>query len=384
MGITITETPKVKYRESKSDPTLSGSGAEIPIIIGISGNESPKTGIQRFDDYTDACKTIANGGIGTDTSTNPLLAFLEGFFAESKKKSSGDLKVPYVYVIDLGNATVKTASAWASAFEVAKVKREVQVEVYVGFKKETNITANDFISLLETANEYIVDDSEHGNPRIGYFTVEGYTNAELKALTTNDTTKIQQSRIVCTEPSKFPKYVARICTTHYSEEPGFYEMRSVKPGEFPELTRLESESLQNAGIIFGQDEKVGSRLIPRINLAVSTAFAANPDYRPNDSWLHARRNTDQLIREAYEIVFEQLKRNETEINLSYLQSDLDVLVDEKINLGYMMDGTALTVKESADDPVDLLIEGVSIPVNSSLIIEFTMYVKEPNVIAGGR
>ena len=384
MGITITETPKTKYKESKSDPTLSGSGAEIPIIIGISGNETPTAGIQRFDDYTDACKTIANGGIGTDPSTNPLLAFLEGFFAESKKKYSGDLKVPYVYVIDLGTATVKSGSAWNAAFELAKVKREVQVEVYVGFKKGTGITANDFIALLESANESIVADSEYGNPRIGYFTVEDYNNTELKALTTSDSNKIQQSRIACTEPSKFPEYVARICTTHYSEEPGFYEMRSVKSGEFPELTKTEANSLQNAGIIFGQDEKVGSRLIPRINLAVSTAFAANPDYRPNDSWLHARRNTDQLIREGYEIIFEQLKRNETEINLSYLQSDLDVLVDDKINLGYMMDGTRLTVKESADDPTDLLIEGVAVPVNSSLIIEFTMYVKEPNTIAGGR
>lgn len=384
MGITITETPKTKYVESKSDPTLSGSGAEIPIIIGISGNENPKAGIQKFDDYTDACKTLANGGIGTDTSTNPLLAFLEYFFAESRKKSSGDLKVPYVYVIDLGNATVKSGSAWTDAFELAKVKREVQVEVYVGFKKETGVTADDYIALLESANDSIEKDSEHGNPRIGYFTVKGYSHEELKALTTNDTNKIQQSRIILTEPEKFAKYVARICTTHYSEEPGFYEMRSVKPGEFPELTETQAKQLQNAGIIFGQDEKVGARLIPRINLAVSTAFAANPDYRPNDSWLHARRNTDQLIREGYEIIFEQLKRNETEINLSYLQSDLDVLVDDKIKLGYMMDGTKLTVKESADDPTDLLIEGVSIPVNSSLIIEFTMYVKEPNTIAGGR
>ena len=135
MGITITETPKTKYVESNSDPTLSGSGAEIPVIIGISGNETPKSGIQRFDDYSEACKTVANDGIGTDTATNPLLAFLKDFFEESKKKQSGDAKVPYVYVIDLGTATVKSTTAWTTAFDLAKVKREAQVEVYVGFKK---------------------------------------------------------------------------------------------------------------------------------------------------------------------------------------------------------------------------------------------------------
>lgn len=382
MGITITETPKTKYIESNSDPTLSGSGAEIPVIIGISGNENPKAGIQRFDDYTEACKTVANGGIGTDTATNPLLAFLKDFFAESKKKQSGDAKVPYVYVIDLGTATVKSTTSWTTAFDLAKVKREAQVEVYVGFKKAEGVTNSDFISLLESANQCISDDIVHGNPRIGYFTVEGYTITELKALTKTDSSNIRHSRIACTEPAKFAKYVARICTTPAHEEPGFYQMRSVNPGEFLELTQNDADNLQNAGIIFGQDEKVGSRLIPRINLAVSTAFAANPDMRPNDSLLHARRNTDQLIREAYEIIFEQLKRNETEINLSYLQSDLDVLVDNKIDLGHMMEGTMLTVKESGDEPTDLLIECVSVPVNSSLIIEFTMYVKEPKTIAG--
>ena len=90
----ITETPKVKYFEGTSNPILSGTGGEIPIIIGISNNANPASGIQKFKNFSACNATVANGGLGTDTTNNPLLAFLKEFFEENKKKSSDELSVP--------------------------------------------------------------------------------------------------------------------------------------------------------------------------------------------------------------------------------------------------------------------------------------------------
>lgn len=384
----ITETPKVKYFEGTSNPTLSGTGGQIPIIIGISNNENPTTGIQKFKNFSACNATVENGGIGTDTTNNPLLAFLKDFFEENKKKSPDELSVPYVYVIDLGtgvttgdNPTLKTAD-WIAAMALAKSKREVQAEVFVGFKKSHTVAT--ITSLMNSAADKIKDDSQTGNPRIAYFTIEGCTDAELKQIADDSQTNhIQNSRAVLCEYPLFGKTVVHVLNTLSEEEPGYTDYRSVTPGTFTERTPEEEDELQAAGVLFNRDERAGSEIHPRINLAVSTAFAASPDSRPNDALLHARRNVDQLIREAYMILYTQLKRNETEININYLQSDLDVLINAKIREGIMKDGTDISVVEDEVNPWDLHAEGVAVPVNSTLLIGFSMYIEQPNAISGG-
>lgn len=383
MPIDLTETPKIKYSETESNPTPNGDGAEIPVIIGITNNTTPATGVLKFKNYTAAEKSIANGGIGTDPTTNPLLAYLKNFFKENVKKQAEDLVVPYVYVIDLG--TGKTSgetpeldnAKWTSAFATAKIKRDAQAEVLVGFKKTD--TAAKIIPLIESGLAKIKEDSEKGNPRVLYFSVDGMTMTELEALTDSEQTKfIQDPRVALVGPyDEFGITCARIFTTHYSEEPGYAEYRSVSTGTFTERTDDEENEIQNAGIIFNRDEKPGKSIHPKICLAVSTAFAKNPDNRPNDCLLHARRNVDQLIRDAFEVLYPQLKRNETEINLSYLQADIDNLVASKREAGYMMEGTYINVNESASNPFDLDVEGVAVPVNSTELIRFSMYIEAP-------
>lgn len=389
----ITETPKVKYYEGASNPTLNGEGGEIPIIIGISNNANPAAGIQKFKNFPACNASVANGGLGTSTTNNPLLAFLKDFFEENKKINSDDLSVPYVYVIDLGVGTTTTGSgneavtslttsAWTNAMALAKSKREVQAEVFVGFKKVHG--TSDIIDLLKAAAESIDDDSEDGNPRVAYFTIEGCTDAELKDIADDTKAKfIQDSRVGFAEYLLFGKTVANILCTPHDEEPGYTDYRSVTPGTFTERTPDEEDELQAAGVIFNRDERAGSEIHPKINLAVSTAFGASPDSRPNDALLHARRNVDQLIREAYMILYTQLKRNETETNINYLQSDLDVLVNAKIRNGEMNDGTEINVTEDEVNPYDLHAEGVAVPVNSTLLIGFSMYIEQPNAISGG-
>lgn len=380
--MSINETPKVKYFESDSNPTLAGVGAEIPCFIGVSGNKTPKTSIQKFKNFQQVYKTVENGGLGTNLESNPLLEVIRDFFQEIRKTQSEDASVPYIYVIDLGEADLKTAKTWTDAMDEAKKKREIQVEAYVGFKKTDEIS--DVISIMNSAVEIIKEDSTHGNPRNAYFTVADATDEDLIKYTDDSQTNyIQNTRIGLIEPPYFGKSIAKICITPYYEEPGYTDFRTIKPGEFSNRTREQADELEAAGIIFINDELAAQEIHPRINLAVSTAFATTPDNRPNDSLFHARRNVDQLIREAYDILYVQLKRNETETNLSFLQSDLDVLVDGKISDGYMMAGTEINVIESETNPYDLKVEGVAVPVNSTLLIGFSMYIEAPNATVGG-
>ena len=395
MAIDLIETPKIKYSETDSNPTPSGDGAEIPVIIGITNNATPATGIKKFKNYTEAARSVANGGIGVeaDIDTNPILAYLKDFFKENIKKEADDLVVPYVYVIDLGTgktsggSPVLDTTAWTTAFANAKIKRDAQAEVLVGFQKTD--TAAAIIPLVTSALTKIKEDSIKGNPRILYYTVDGMTMDELKALTNSTSTTtvngntvnlfIQEPRVALIGlANDFGKTCARIFTTHYSEEPGYSEYRSVNVGTFTERTDTEEDAIMNAGIIFNRDEMPGKNIYPKICLAVSTAFAKAPDNRPNDCLLHARRNVDQLIRDAYDVLYPQLKRNETEVNLSYLQADIDTLVNDKKEKGYMMDGTYIDVKESASNPFDLDVEGVAIPVNATELIRFRLYVEAPN------
>ena len=383
MSIDLVETPKIKYGEIESNPTPNGDGAEIPVIIGITNNSTPAEGVLKFKNYTAAAKSVANGGIGTDPTTNPLLNYLKGFFEENIKKESSNLTVPHVYVIDLGTgktsgqSPVLDNSAWTAAFATAKIKRDAQAEVLVGFKKTDGAAA--IIPIIESALAKIKEDSVKGNPRILYYSVDGMTMAELAALTDADQTKyVQDPRVALVGPfDEFGITCARIFTTHFSEEPGYEEYRSISAGTFTERTDDEEDEIQNAGIIFNRDEKPGKSVHPKICLAVSTAFAKNPDNRPNDCLLHARRNVDQLIRDAFEVLYPQLKRNETEVNLSYLQADVDTLVSEKKEAGYMMEGTYIDVNESASNPYDLDVEGVAVPVNSTELIRFSLYIEAP-------
>lgn len=371
----ILQTPKILINDESGVANNSGTGGEIPIFISATGNESPNSDILKFTNYNDCTNTVANGGIG-NSNDNYLLPILEDFFNESLKINSDDIGVPYVYVKDLGTSNPINATPWTNALVQMTSKREVQVEAYV-FKKSEDLTVAKVKAIMDAVNITLKSETKKGRPKIAYFTVLGFTDAELKTLTAK-TTGIRESRIVLVEPDKFGKTIARVCVTPFYEEPGYNVYRTVKPEEFIERTEEAEEELQKAGITFNRDEKPGKNAYPKINLAVSTAFAvdsdAEADQRPKDALLHARRNVDQLIRDAVETIYPQLKRNETEVFLSQLQADLDTLVNNKIRAGHMLDGTKITAVESEADPFKLLIDGEAKPVNSTELIEFTITI----------
>ncbi len=374
--MSINVTPGVIYKEAESNENLIGNGSQIPIIIGKSSSATgDPTKIIKFKNYSQAKKSVANGGVGPEPETlhdNPLLEFLKQYFEEGARLKVADKGMPYVYVIDMG--TAPTDANWTTAMTSITKKSEVEVEVYIGIEESET-----FLDLLEAINTNLNTQAEYGNLRVAYVTKYGATDAQLIALTDDTQAKsIQRSRIGLCEPLLFGKTVAKISLTPYYEEPGYTVYRSVNAGTFKERTRTEANALQNAGVIFNKDEMIRGNFYPKINLAVSTSWAKDDQERPNDAGLHARRNTDYLIRDIYDTCWEQIKRNETATNLQFLQTDINSLINTEIDKGNMMTGTSVTVTESDEDPYTLFVNGSCKPVNSTLAIEFEMYVSQPN------
>ena len=174
--------------------------------------------------------------------------------------------------------------------------------------------------------------------------------------------------------------MARICCTPSNTEPGFHEYRSVEPGEFKDRTKAEMLKLQNAGIIFNRDEHINGNVYPKINLCVSTSFAATT--RPADALFHARFNSDALLREVFEACYSQIKANESATNLAYLQTRINKIVNDKVSAEEMIkydekteNGTKLIVNQSDADPYSLIITGQMQPQKCTVAIEVEATVK---------
>ena len=383
----ITKRPGVYFNET-TEYELQGNGGKIPVWIGKTGNTAATgyavdgTQINKFSNWNEINRSIANGGIGTDTSTNPLLAKLKEFFEESEIQTTEDVGIPYIYVVDVGAGTSR--DVWLTALTTAKTANDAIIEFYVGAENisDTGYTLPDFIN---AAYASISTETSRLSLRTGFTTKANATDSELIALNPSSG-GILKSRIGIIEDDKFGKHAARLCCTPYYIEPGFLEFRSVEPGEFKARTDAEILALQNAGIIFGADEVVSDLVVSRINLAVSTSFADNP--RPADSLFHARFNADHLLREVFKAVFTQVKANEAASYLVKAQTKVDTVIDEEVRLERMIpynnetgDGTKLTLKESDSNPYDMELEGQIQGINCTTAILVKAKIKNPAVKA---
>lgn len=386
----ITKLPGVYYNENV-EFELVGAGSKIPIFIGYTGNTSTDshktdgTQILKYTKWAEVNTSIEKGGLGvyTEDTTNLMLKTLQEFFEESALTTSADMGVPYIYVIDLGDATSK--DNWLNALSNAKSKAEATVETYVGVEKISG--DYQFKDFLEAAYTSILTESHALKLKIGLTTkfdvaeniASTDVDEELIKLTDAEN-GIQKRRIGIIEPYLFGKTVARICLTEYNIEPGYYKYRSVKPDEFISRTPAEQLDLQDAGIIFNRDEVLTSATYPKINLCVSTAFRANP--RPADALFHARINADHLLLEVFDTIYPQIKNNETATNFAYLQTQVDKLIDDEVEAENMIkydedtgDGTRLTLAESDSDPYDAILSGQIQPVNCTAAIEVQAELK---------
>ena len=450
MTYTIDRLPGVLYEEEVTYE-LTGVGSKIPVFIGVTGNTNTNYTVTERDEitgedvtvsktykvdgtefltykqYSDICKSVgANGGIGTETSivtrtrtipatteggeptteeydetvnnleTNILLKRIKEFYEEARLIQSGDVGVPYIYVIDVGTGT--DFQAWKNAIKTAKKLHDAQVEIYVGAKVEGtgnnrksiicgNITLASFLTMLyhgmgtngsdDDMEEYgLKECAKNLDLRYAFTTVEGASDDDLIAVTRD----FQESRIGLCEPLLFGKTMARICCTPANTEPGYYRYRSVDEGIFIPRTKHNMLQLQNNGIIFNRDEHINSNIYPKINLCVATSFRKSP--MPSDALFHARFNADDLLREVFEACYNQIKKNESVTNIAYLQTRINKIVNDRVTAEEMVKynertevGTKLYVSESEENPFNLVVSGQIQPVKCTIAIKVTATIK---------
>lgn len=377
------------YFDESVEYELEGAGGKIPVFIGKTGNTGTATykvdgtQIQKFTKWSEVNRTIANGGIGIDTTTNPLLAVLKDFFTEAEPKSSDDIGVPYIYVIDVGAATSR--DVWLTALTTAKTMKKAIIEFYVGAENISNedYTLTDF---MKAAYASISTETANLNLRTAFTTKADATDVQLIALNPAET-GVLKSRVGIIEPHLFGKHAAMLCCTPYYLEPGFIEYRTVKPGEFKPRSEAEEVALQTAGIIFGRDEVVGDDLILcRINLAVSTAY--NQEQKPADALFHHRFNADNLLRNIFKAVYTQIKANEVRSYMVKAQTKVDAVIDDEVRTERMIpynsstgDGTKLTLMESDVSPYDMKLVGQIQGINATHAILVEVTIKNPVIKA---
>lgn len=394
----INRLPGVYFKESTSYD-LPGSGGKIPIFIGKTGLTVANDDLYKVDGthyfkFENSAQALRppvktgeqwkeNSGIGTPSDSNQLATTIQEFFEECKLQQTDDIGVPYIYAIDVGDGT--SVTAWETALETAKTLTDATVEIYVGAENITNCTLESFIY---KAVDSIYEDTEDLDLRYGFVTSKQTANETLKQYDTRliglanslrthygEDAISKLSRLGICEDLVFGKTMARICCTPHNVEPGYLVYRSVTTDNiFHKRLKEDMLDLQNAGIIFNRYEQVNGKKYPRINLCVSASFTNSQD-RPADSLFHARFNADDLLREIFEVCFTQIKNNETGTNLAYLQTLIDVVVNNRVTNDEVVDyndatekGTKLVVQEAINEPYNLVVTGQIQPVKCTIAI----------------
>lgn len=387
------------YLDEEVDYELSGTGSKIPVFIGLTGNSGTNdykvdgTSVLKFTSYDELNKATTAGGIGVvdssaTTSTNILNLVLRKFYDEARLTKPDDIGVPYIYVIDVGAGTSKTA--WVTALEYALSKNDADVLAFIGTENIMDgETAYSVVDLMKAVKTALTSKSNTFELFNAFFTKKDATDAQLIALT-NENTGIQKSRIGVIEWDNYNvgKSLARICLTPYNTEVGFLPYRSVEAGEFPERTGAQKLALQTAGVIFNHDEIVNDDINPRMNRCIATSYAATN--RPADARFHARFIADEVLKQIYAEAYPFIKANDTATNLVKLQVKVDAVVDSFIRAEECVvwnkdteKGTKLTVQESDSDPYDMEIVGPIQPVNSIDAIVVRERINTAALYSGG-
>lgn len=385
----------------------------------------------KYESYNKIKVPIKDGGLGTETTVtseidertgkkievdnlvdNHLLKRIKEFYTEARLVSSGDIGVPHIYVIDVGDG--EDIDVWKNAIKTAKSLHDATVEFYIGSKIKSinntdkicigeNTELKDFISMVyyglndSTVND--TDDSDYGlidcardlDLRYAFFTVEGgydpitklydYEIIDENLINLTEELRPGYSRVGLIEPLLAGKTIARICCTPNNTEPGYFTYRSVKEGTFHPRTKHDMLELQNHGIIFNRDEHINGVIYPKINLCVSTSFVET-NQRPADALFHARFNSDDLLRDVFEACYSQIKNNESATNIAYLQTRINKLVNDRVTAEEMIKyndkdktGTKLFVAEHDANPYNIIVYGQIQPVKCTVAIEVQATIK---------
>ena len=395
--------------------------------------------LQIFNNFEQVNRsTLTDGkldGLGdytTEKQDNPLLNLIHDFCEETKLMTEEYVACPYFYVIDLGAA--ENIGDWINSIETSKIKREIDFEVYVGFEevKDGANTANleDFI--LAVNYENTINRQSIGDFRKAFFTqltingtthkyedntyyksnyktidnalitiaknLSGANNTMDKQFHTNESTgtydsitalssnTISKSRTYLIEPLWYGKTVGRISITPYDMEPGYYPYNTLSADDVILRKPSEKLSLQLGGVIFNHLEEISTD--EYIKISRTQSVSSNLNNHPPDTLFQSRNLCDTLATRLFDIVYPQIKNKETETNITYLQTNVNKIINDAIadgdfippyTVGNERKGTFMSVQESSEDAYDLELVGMMQPVNCTYSIHIVAQINDAKI-----
>ena len=171
----VERAPYLDYTEITSYYEDINNGSEIPLFVVKTGNSvalsdiSPAS-VLKFVSYDRFKDRFSISNDETEYASLPesvksLDSILKGFFVENSLYGENDnygLSVPYVYVIDVGNAP--TIDHYVKALSVSEMKRKSTVVVF---------PHTEDVEFMKAVDIKLKQETKHGFLRIAYFAVSG-------------------------------------------------------------------------------------------------------------------------------------------------------------------------------------------------------------------
>lgn len=250
-------------------------------------------------------------------------------------------------------------------------------ENYKAIDKELIKLAGDLTGLNNNGTVDIYD---------SFFTKSDETDEYDGTVSYKSTNSISKSRTYIVEPLNFGHTIGRISITPYDMEPGYYEYNMLDVSDIILRKPSEQLKLQLGGVIFNHLEETSDEEYVKINR--TQAVSSNLIEHPPDALFQARHLCDELLTRLFDTCYPQLKNKETETNISYLQTEINKVVNDAIGDGdfippYTIDnetkGTAIQVTEADDDAYDLMLTGTIQPVNCTYTINIVAQINDAKI-----
>ena len=321
--MTLDKLTGVYFSETVGDVDKRYSKENIPLFIvqtstSITGVDDTLVKFTSFADFRD---------LATGKGLTKTLVFMNKVLADYECKEF------YVY-----NVKTDSADAFKNLLIDASGYKEIIDVLY--FEETARAlsgkTVHDTIESIKTALEG--NNFERGALRtaiiVPYATVhnavtnkgEGVTNEEavITALT-SAFSGVNSGRIIGIVPDLgyYSATAGKIVSTAYNREPGYPPCNINLADLEYSFTEDQMITLQNLGLVFCREEKVQGVKQYRINLGVTTSFAANKA----DGLIKARKTTDELLRQCGWACEGYVKQEELESGVSFLQNEVDTVID---------------------------------------------------------
>ena len=170
----VDKAPYLKYTEVTSYQDGSGNGSEIPVFIVktnkvVNVSDITPDKVKKFVSYTQFKREFSipvdeASYNELDDSIKEIDGFIKDFFKENSMYGVNEygLLVPYIYIVDVGNAP--TIQHYEQALSASESKRKSTVALFPNTED---------VEFMKQVRDKLMEETKTGLLRIGYFAISG-------------------------------------------------------------------------------------------------------------------------------------------------------------------------------------------------------------------